>query len=180
MPNWCNNNLDITAKTAEHIQLLNRIVNRAKDQGVFEIIRPLPEALKDTVKGAGEELQAVIVDDCNNWYDWQIAHWGTKWDIAPDYEEAVGDTLSMSFDSAWRPPVEIYEYLVELGFEVSANYYEPGMAFAGEWINGDDFVIKDVFELARQEPDTLSTRERDLLEHFDIWNDVASMDAYDE
>ena len=177
MPNWCMNNVDITAKTAEQMELLQRIVERNKDeQGVFDIIRPLPEALRDTVKGTGEELQEVFVDGFNNWYDWQVAHWGTKWDVDPDSQEFDGETLSLSFDSAWSPPIEIYEYLVEQGFAVSANYYEQGMSFAGEWVNGDDFCIDDVIALARQDAETLSVQEYDILAMFDIWSEVAEYD----
>ena len=180
MPNWCMNNVDITAKTAEQMELLIQIANREKNQGVFDIIRPLPEALRDTVKGTGEELQEVFVDGFNNWYDWQVAHWGTKWDVDPISEEFDGVTMSLSFDSAWSPPIEIYEYLVEQGFDVSANYYEPGMCFAGEWVNGDDFMIEDVYALARQDAETLSVREYDILAMFDIWSEAAEYDEEED
>jgi hypothetical protein len=176
MPNWCYNNADITAKTPEQMELLQRIVDRSTDQGVFEIIRPLPEALRETVKGSGEEAQEVFVDGYNNWYDWQVAHWGTKWDVDPISEEYDGETLSLSFDSAWAPPIELYAYLVEQGFDVSANYYEPGCDFAGEWVNGDDFMLDGVSDLARKDTSELSTREYDILEMFGIWEEVAQWD----
>ena len=182
MPNWCYNNLDITAKTSEQMKLLQKIVDREKNQGVFEIVRPLPEALKDTVSPAPQPGQAnykgeqPVVDGYNNWYDWQVAHWGTKWDVNPLDEEYDGETLSLSFDSAWAPPTELYEYLVGQGFDVSANYYEPGMDFAGEWVNGDDFMLENVSDLARQPEESLSTREYDILEMFGIFEEVAQYD----
>jgi hypothetical protein len=48
--------------------------------------------------------------------------------------------LTAGFDTAWAPPVRAYEKLTELGFNVEAMYYDPGMAFAGIWTseNGDD------------------------------------------
>ena len=173
MPNWCYNNVDITATTDEQKALLQRVVDRGEDEGVFEIVRPLPEALRDTVKGTGEEDQTVFVDGCNNWYDWQVNHWGTKWDVNPIDEQFDGETLSLSFDSAWAPPIQFYEYLQELGFQVFANYYEPGMGFAGEWNDGDDFYIDDVYSLARQNPETLSTQEYHIIEMFGIREEMA-------
>ena len=181
MPNWCYNNADITAKTPEQMQLLQRIAERNKEkQGVFNIIRPLPAELENTVKGTGEYQQEIFIDGCNNWFDWQVNHWGTKWDIDPVSEEFDGETLSLSFDSAWSPPIELYKYLVEQGFDVSANYYEPGMNFAGEWVNGDDFMIEDVYALARQDAETLSVQEYDILAMFGIWEEVAQYDEDEE
>ena len=87
-----------------------------------------------------------------------------------------GTTLSSSFDSAWSPPVALYEYLVAQGFEVSANYYEPGMDFAGEWVNGDDFYLEDVSNLARQAESTIGKREYEILEQWNIFEEVAMMD----
>ena len=180
MPNWCYNNADITAKTPEQMELLQRIVDRSTDQGVFEIIRPLPEALRETVKGSGEEAQEVFVDGYNNWYDWQVAHWGTKWDVDPISEEYDGETLSLSFDSAWAPPIELYAYLVEQGFEVSANYYEPGMDYGGFWIDGDDNCISDVSEIARQDEESWDDDFRELNEIYAIAEDIAMWDEDEE
>jgi len=165
MPNWCYNNLDITAKTPEQMELLERVSKAEAADGFIGMFLPLPEALNDTVKGSGEEAQEVWVDGCNNWYDWQVQY--------------DGETLSVSFDSAWSPPIAFYEWLVENGYEVSANYYEPGMDYAGEWVNGDDFMLENISDLARQDTDTLSKREYDILEMFGIWDEVAQWDELD-
>lgn len=183
MPNWCNNNVDITATTPEQMEILNRIATREKNQGVFEMVLPLPEILRDTTSPTPADLDSVqrnvmiAQTGYDNWYDWQVSNWGTKWDVDPIDEQFDGETLSLCFDSAWAPPITFYERLVEMGFEVSANYYEPGMCFAGEWVNGDDFCIDDVYELARKDTSELSTREYDILEMFGIWEEVAQMDA---
>ena len=44
----------------------------------------------------------------------------------------------MRFDTAWSPPLGLYERLKVLGYTVKAYYFEPGMCFAGEWIDGED------------------------------------------
>ncbi len=154
MPNWCMNNADITATTEEQKALLYRVSTAEAADGFFELLRPLGEW------------------DYNN----SVDNWGTKWDVEPLSMEYDGTTLTASFDSAWAPPVALYEYLKEQGFEVSANYYEPGMDFAGEWTDGDDFVLEDVAELARGDESALSKREYDILEQWGIFEDVAMWD----
>ncbi len=161
MPNWCYNNVDITATTQEGKDLLDRISRAETADGFFEMFRPIGE------------------------WDYHVAleKWGTKWDVDPTDVDYDGTTLSASFDSAWSPPVALYEYLVSQGFEVSANYYEPGMDFAGEWVNGDDFYLEDVSELARQDEETLfrlDQREYDILDQWGIFESVAEMDAEEE
>jgi hypothetical protein len=75
-----------------------------------------------------------------NWYDFCVGEWGTKWDIGADGNPAqdIPGGLMLGFDSAWAPPVCAYEKLIEMGFAIRAMYYEPGMAFAGIWDNGDE------------------------------------------
>jgi hypothetical protein len=77
-----------------------------------------------------------------NWYDWNVANWGTKWDVNND-----GNTVSVDegatgveiyFNTAWSPPLGFYEHMEGLGFGVQALYYEMGMAFCGAWEDGCD------------------------------------------
>jgi hypothetical protein len=44
----------------------------------------------------------------------------------------------LTFESAWAPPCNAYEKLMDQGFRIRAMYYEPGMAFAGVWEDGMD------------------------------------------
>jgi hypothetical protein len=44
----------------------------------------------------------------------------------------------MRFDTAWSPPLGLYERLKALGFKVNASYFEPGMQFGGFWVDGKD------------------------------------------
>lgn len=83
------------------------------------------------------------------WYDWCVNNWGTKWDIGSDNNELHGlnptivdNEATMSFDSAWSPPIGLYKELVLRGFRVVASYFEPGMAYCGVWIDGDDLYTE--------------------------------------
>jgi len=158
MPNWCYNNVDITAATDEQKDLLDRVSRAEAADGFFAMFRPIGE------------------------WDYNVAleKWGTKWDVEVMDVDFDGTTLSTSFDSAWSPPVALYEYLVEQGFEVSANYYEPGMDYAGEWTDGDDFYLENVSELARQDEDTIGKREYEILDQWGIFEEVAQWDEDEE
>jgi phage terminase small subunit len=123
----------------------------ALDRGEFlqEFI-PVPEDLKIVAGRVGDddnEAQKKLVEDTErnikehgygNWYDYCVNEWGTKWDVGDEGSTTRdSDTaITTSFDSAWSPPIQAYEKLVEMGFSVRAYYYEPGMNFAGIWDNG--------------------------------------------
>jgi hypothetical protein len=121
MPNWCSNSLFVAHKDPEMMKKFNEGV---KNGNLFETLLPLP-----TKDGEWD-------------YGTAIEHWGTKWDVSNGDFWLDEDSLNGngSFDTAWGPPTEAYEKLKDLGFEISATYFEPGMAFAGAWTNetGDD------------------------------------------
>lgn len=151
MPNWCANNIELRHKDPAMIQ---RAVEAFK-QGKFcnEFI-PVPQALMDTVSGRfGDPEEQRLLEEKTmhnlstygyaNWYDFCVNEWGTKWDVGDaESVNTVDDTHMVAFfDSAWAPPIGLYEALLALDFDVEACYYEPGMAFVGKWYNGDDFCI---------------------------------------
>jgi hypothetical protein len=136
---------------------------KALQEGQFlqEFI-PCPQDLIDTVSGsmgedrraAHEAQQAANVEKYGytTWYEHNINEWGTKWDVQSD-NVAIEDanTLTASFDSAWSPPTNAYEQLLEQGFEIEAFYYEPGMAFVGKWADG----IDEYYELGGETSETV-------------------------
>jgi len=186
MPNWCYNNLSITATNDEQKAMLERVSKAEADDGFIGMFMPLPEILKDTTSPSpadlDPELRTKMITETgfDNWYDWQVANWGTKWDPDVQGAEFDGETLSVSFDSAWSPPIGFYEYLVEQGYEVDANYYEPGMDFGGFWVDGDDNFIEGVSEIARDDEDNWSEEFRELDAIFGISEEVAMWDEDEE
>lgn len=119
MPNWCNNVLEISHEDPAEIQRVVAAWNSG--QGFFNQLVPRP---------AIEE---------ENWYAWNIENWGTKWDVESEEWGRVTDhnstdtAATISYDTAWGPPLGFYEKLTEQGFNIAAYYYEPGMAFCGKW-----------------------------------------------
>lgn len=132
MPNWCLNNL--TIEHADRSKVMEFVL-AYKEGKTCEHYLPVPKNEDGTV--------------FEDWYMWCVENWGTKWDIGSDNDEAhglkptvVGNQATMSFDSAWSPPVGLYDKLHELGFSVEATYFEPGMAYCGVWEDGEDHYVE--------------------------------------
>jgi hypothetical protein len=130
--------------------MIERVRKGFNDGGLFSELIPCPQELTETVSGSvGEDKRAeheaqqkanVEKYGYPNWYDFCVNEWGTKWDVGADGNPAqdIPGGLMLGFDSAWSPPIGAYEKLIGMGFTIRAMYYEPGMAFAGVWENGQD------------------------------------------
>lgn len=66
----------------------------------------------------------------DNWYDWHIANWGTKWNT---YDNCINDDNSVSFQTAWSLPDPIFARMAELYPSMTFNIecVEEGGFFAG-------------------------------------------------
>ena len=155
MPNWCNNNL-----TLEHDDpaMIKRAYDALERGEFLQEFVPVPVELKETMAGSyGDadkqaELEAQTKRNVEkygyaNWYDYCCGEWGTKWDVGEQGCSDIhpdGRMLHTYFDSAWAPPVNAYQKLEQLGFRVEAMFYEGGMAFAGQYSDGncDDFSLE--------------------------------------
>jgi hypothetical protein len=156
MPNWCSNNLVLTH---EDPAMIKRAYDALERGEFLEEFIPVPQQLKIVAGCVSDEAeQAKLEADTKrnleelgygNWYDYCCGEWGTKWDVGEQGNSDIhpdGKMLHTFFDSAWGPPVNAYEKLMDLGFGVEAMYHEGGMAFAGTWSDGvDDYV--DLSEL---------------------------------
>jgi hypothetical protein len=152
MPNWCNNTLELAHEDPEMIARAKRAFLQGELLNEFI---PVPEDLKIVAGRVGadeDENQKDLVAQMEvnkskhgytTWYDFCVGEWGTKWDVGGDgYEPTNPDpnNTTLTFDSAWAPPITAMEKLQDLGFSVRLYYYEPGMCFAGIYDeNGDDY-----------------------------------------
>jgi hypothetical protein len=66
-------------------------------------------------------------------YDWCVRNWGTKWDIYDvNHASLDGDTLELSFMSAWSPPIEaLVTGMLNHGYTFDLYYEEGGCCFIG-------------------------------------------------
>jgi hypothetical protein len=114
-----------------------------------------------------------------NWYDYCVGEWGTKWDVGQDGASDIhpdGKMLHTYFDSAWAPPVNAYDKLVELGFGVNAMYYEGGMGFAGIYDDCGDQEIN----LEGMSADDIEQEHPELDEAFGISECMREYEAENE
>ena len=158
MPNWCNNSINISGST-ETIKTLWDEANR-EGSGLLNAMKPMPKELDGTTSPTPQEGQAGYkgpqpkIDGFDNWYDWRVQNWGTKWDIDPseglEFTDNGDGTAQISgwFESAWAPPIQAYDtFLDDMdGCSLTADYHEPGMDFAGFYDNGDDQYMEGLGE----------------------------------
>lgn len=121
----------------------------------------------------------------DNWYDWSIKNWGTKWNACytminvSKNDEGVIDTRLLEFETAWSPASdEIYKLMIakcvpiigiEKANDIEIYYEEPGCDFSGlitiEFISNSDIILhKDntYSEIERYDDD--DEEEEDVVE----------------
>tara|TARA_B100002019_G_scaffold175633_1_gene151786 strand:- start:1623 stop:2165 length:543 start_codon:yes stop_codon:yes gene_type:complete len=130
MPNWCENYLVIKSEDKGYLQMLYD--NLRKDEREFlQVLRPVPTGETSWFNWNGEGEVTKTLDGEWDW-DWCVTHWGTKWDIQFHDASLDDDTLEVSFNTAWSPPVEALQYAAKKNkFAFSLMYYEGGMMFVG-------------------------------------------------
>ena len=175
MPNWCNNG--ITLRHADP-QMIQRAAKALAVGQFFQEFIPCPAELVEAVANFTKNEDMVAKHGYSSWYDFNIANWGTKWDVSSDNVEIQdANTVTAGFDSAWAPPVTAYERLMDLGFEVEAFYYEPGMAFVGKWADG----IDEYYELGGEDSTTVrASIGEELDDYFAISESMADWEEENE
>lgn len=144
MPNHCANSAKFTATTPEAAAMLDKIRAsiKADKPEIFQTIHPCPQDLIDTTEGYPKdqrEAENIKKHGFANWYEFQTQEWGTKWDAYDvDTLHDEGDTLTLNFDTAWSPPLELYRKAESLGFEIEATYCEAGCDFVGFYREGEE------------------------------------------
>ena len=190
MPNWCNNTVEISHKDRSKMEALVAAVNEGK---FCNFAKPVPEDLHIVAGRVGDDTDPKQIEleaqeklneekyGYQNWYDFCVNNWGTKWDVDPynpiefDSEWDKNNKVTFGFDSAWSPPLGVYEALIEQGFAVRGYYYEGGMCFAGIWEDGiDDFYDMSDCRDSTEVADTLPT---ELDEMFCISESMADYEA---
>ena len=167
MPNWVYNSLTIEG-SAEDISAIKKQLNtpfsvehdswdmesREMKRKTYEynnpvfafwnIIRPLdmeayhaqPDRTKDVLDFSGDD-----------WYNWNVRNWGTKWDVAVTDEDKYPETelmeesetsLAYRFNTAWSPPAEAITKLSQQYPECEMSLsYEEETGWGGEIIFAD-------------------------------------------
>ena len=148
MPNWCNNTVTFVGEK-EDIQKFAAFLEEKEGKEWFDYFYPCPKELYEN----------------DEWYGWCVENWGTKWNCdANDWSISDdGTELSFWFDSAWGPPIGLYEFVEEYTkLQVNAYYHEEGMQFVGEFVDGDD----ESYEYT--DLDSLDDIPESIVEHWNL------------
>lgn len=192
MPNHCENILGI-AGDKEDVEKFLEFVSRPvphkgkQEVSIFDNLIPMPEELSGTNKSFMNENsseESVSLQEkfgYDNWYDWALNNWGTKWG---DYE-LTKSTIQTMDSSRWNSEIDSIEYrkvyymhfyyttawgpgsdeimsaLAEQFPQLNAMLYyeEPGMGFAG-------FVVVKDGSIAHNEQ----------WEHHQFYKDITEID----
>jgi len=128
MPNWCS--------------------CRATVSGPAPVIREITDILnEESTPLLNWMVPQPRFENDSDWYQWNVANWGTKWDVSDVYFEhqAEEDSIQFSFSTAWGPPVEAFSRWAQADGRVqfTLEYWEPGMAFAGRVSYDGEYLDDD-------------------------------------
>lgn len=205
MPNWCSNSIEIVGPREKIRALWEQARKDETDGGgLLQALHPMPDELNITAGFLGDEAEQKALEDkeksnlekygYKNWYDWHVAHWGTKWDVSLEgleYEEDEDGNFENEtgkpyaritgwFDSAWSPPTTA---MANYGFrnedvKITLDYHEPGMAFVGRYIVEDGMDDDEYYEYS--EATSKTVREMIGADMDDMWNLSESMAEWEE
>ena len=122
MPNWCSGRATITGPAPVIAEIKTILEDPEGDLLNWMVPRPKSED--------------------ENWYQWNIENWGTKWSLTDVYIDNTveEDSIEFSFSTAWAPPINAFHTWAQNDgrVEFKLDYWEPGCAFVGTaWYDGD-------------------------------------------
>ena len=139
MPNHTDNRVILSHDDSQQIDNIYNVMNMGEADLCNHLI---PEPRDD----AGLPM--------SGWYDWRLEHWGTKWDVYETHCTRIdANTLSMTFYTAWSPPIPVFDKLTDMGYEINARYLDEGWMYVGEYVDGFDWSTADVESIGEVRPE---------------------------
>lgn len=153
MPNWCENFVTLTHSDTEKVTKMERVLDAySTNDTFFEHYLPKPTHILD-----------------RSTLDWNVEVWGTKWEPEIfDHMKENTNTITISMNTAWAPPIGFYKKLVATGWNVDALYHEPGCEFCGHFTNDND----DYYEYNREDKSTYEDIPVDVLYFTGVLDEV--------
>lgn len=145
MPNWCMNTLTWSKEINKYLKEETE-TNWEKWYSFLQNIKPLPKELQWTTSPSKEPNQDLIDKYWyDNRYEWCRYNRGVKRDISHTNHEIDWDDLILDFESPWCPPDEaILELSRLVKWDITLDYYEPGMMFAWSLVFNNWEVIENI------------------------------------
>lgn len=145
MPNWCQNIVTFEHDNIEEIKRMDDAFSRGE---LMQEFVPCPQELRDGVSPTATDIAETNIEKHGfpSWYEWCVANWGTKWDVGgvDSISTITDNSILLQFESAWSPPIEFYETMIDNGWRVKAFYYEPGVGFVGKWVDDENNENYDI------------------------------------
>lgn len=146
MPNWCENRLQVSGDSKQLDEFIKKAKSKETDLTLNNFF-PTPPELLECQSPNDKNPEAMIKKyGYPDWYEWQIANWGVKWDT---HEVRVSrekkKTAFFDFDSPWGPPSVFIKRVAKLypKLKFVLEYSEPGMFFSGDLIITKGKVTQD-------------------------------------
>lgn len=110
--------------------LLHKVMNGFNTSGILNTLIPIPLDVENARTG---------IIGYSDIYEFCLKEWGTMHDVGADNQQArlVDDYVLLEFNTN-KPPYEVFERLVEFGFDVVAHYYDAIEGYCGIWDNNID------------------------------------------
>ena len=138
----------------------NYAINYVGIEGNVETIKSLYENAKQE-DGKFHLLNTMVPrpeSENENWYDWNLENWGTKWDILDpnlEYSDKGDGTAKITgyFLTAWSDPVDAYKTFSEQNADV--KIISAAMDLSMGWMscsaNGNSDSIYQEYEVSSRE-----------------------------
>jgi len=131
MPNHVYNWISVEEKYAEKIEEISKV-------GLAQYYKPMPKDLEKTTfpdetmtKKRSDHL--IKLYGHNNWYEWAIDNWGTKWGCYDNEYDRDVNTELYSYTTAWSPlDMELLDMLAK---DIPTFWFgwEEEQGFGQEW-----------------------------------------------
>lgn len=153
MPNWVYNTLIVNGAPEEVKKFITKVIDERDD---FDFARIIPEP--KTERECPKRFRCKSAADAHiteapgkpwfNWYEWNIANWGTKWNACEtevDYTEGEG-ICRITFNTAWSAPIpvmnEMFDQFRKLRFEYEW-IEEQGCVDLGRIVSENNVIVEE-------------------------------------
>lgn len=154
MPNHCNNTLIVRGKPKD-INKMMKQVEITNSQGTSTHEASIFSCQKIIPRPSNQD---------NNWYEWNIANWGSKWgayDIEVLNDDWENGEWHIYFQSAWSPLEPVIQALAKQHKKLSFyySYYEWGCDFMGS----QTYEKGSIVEMYQSEITTASCDMKEII-----------------
>jgi len=132
MPNNVYSSMTITGAAAD----IKAFAEKHFDGSQFDLSSfvSMPEELEGTTAPSKHPNPRLVEKyGFDNWYDWCIQNWGTKWNTYDGNADVMDEVIDCDFQTAWNLPVPIFEVMGKMYPTLTFNLtcVEEGGFFSG-------------------------------------------------